>query len=69
MKRFIFQIEKTFDFDMVHNFHYSYKFEKCENSEDREDKGVIYTYFELLDHISICIEQHSDMILKCLNMF
>ena len=68
-KTFRFQIEKSFHFDVVHNFHYSYRCENCENSEDWEDKGFRYTYFELLDHIFNCHEENPYMILKCLNIY
>ena len=68
-KTFRFQIEKSFHFDVVHNFHYSYKCENCENSEDWEDKGFRYNYFELLDHIFNCHEENPYMILKCLNIY
>lgn len=68
MKTFRFQIAREFHFDVVHNFR-MYMCKNCENSENWEDRGFTYTYFELLDHIYKCHEENPYMILKYLNIF
>ena len=50
MKRLRFKFEREFHFDAVHNCHV-YMSKTCENSENWEDKGFTYTYFELFDDI------------------
>lgn len=68
MKTFRFQIAREFHFDVVHNFRMC-MCKNCENSENWEDRGFTYTYFELLDHIYNCHEENPYMILKYLNIF
>ena len=49
MKTFKFQFAREVHFDIVHNF-CMYMCKLCEKGEDPEQKGIKYSYFELLDH-------------------
>ena len=49
MKTFKFKSALEFHFDVTHNC-VTYMCKICENSKENLQKGLIYTYFELLDH-------------------
>ena len=68
VKRFRFLFEKQYHIDVIHNYH-AYMCQTCENSENWEDKGFKYTYFELLDHIYKCHKENPYKILNQLNIF
>lgn len=68
MKTFKFQIAREFHFDVIHNF-CMYMCKYCENSEDQEQKGITYSYFELLDHIYSFHGTNPYSVLSYLNIF
>ena len=68
MKTFKFQIAREFHFDVIHNF-CMYMCKYCENSEDQEQKGITYSYFELLDHIYSFHGKNPYTVLSYLNIF
>ena len=49
MKSFISHYALSFHMDVINSLPH-YKCRACEDSENRENKGFIYSYFELLDH-------------------
>ena len=66
--KFYFQLAREFHFDIVHNCH-AYMSKICEKSEEAQYKGLLYTYFELLDHN---ITKHGDnpyILLNHLNIY
>ena len=68
MKTFKFQFAREVHFDIVHNF-CMYMCKLCEKGEDPEQKGIKYSYFELLDHGYSFHEKNPYIILKYLNIF
>ena len=68
MKTFKFQFAREVHFDIVHNF-CMYMCKLCEKGEDPEQKGIKYSYFELLDHSYSFHEKNPYVILKYLNNF
>ena len=67
-KIYIFKFEKEYHVDVVHYYHV-YMCHTCENSENWEDKGITYTYFELLDHIYKCHKETPYRLSNQLNKF
>ena len=45
MKSFISHYALSLHMDIIHTFNY-----KCQTCESSENKGFMYSYFELLDH-------------------
>ena len=68
METFKFQLAREFHFDVIHNF-CMYMCKYCENSEDQEQKGITYSYFELLDHIYSFHGKNPYTVLNYLNIF
>ena len=67
-KTFKFKFAREVHFDIVHNF-CMYMCTICENSEDSEQKGFKFSYFELLDHSHSIHEKNPYIILSYLNLF
>ena len=67
MKSFISPYTLSFNRDVTHSLPH-YKCRACESSENWENKGFMYSYFELLDHFVKVHGEDPFKILSYLNV-